>query len=85
MRKTEQSKNIFGEWIPNGDPHKVRTLPFLHELAESKGYEIRQCTHPLEKNESFNNVILPFDFSEKYGGTIDSFHYYNNSYLYPVF
>lgn len=56
----------------------------LQQLARSKGYQIRHFSNPLKKNESFGKVVKPFDFSVKYGGTVDSMRYYNNYYLYPI-
>jgi hypothetical protein len=56
----------------------------LQELAKKNGYEIRHYTTPLKKNESFEKVVRPFDFSTKKGGTTNAFKYYNDFYLYPI-
>lgn len=53
----------------------------IEKLAEINGYEIRHHTESLKNNENFNDTITPFDFSQKHGGTINSFKYYNNYYL----
>ena len=56
----------------------------LKELAKLKGYEIRPISQHLANNEKFELIVSPFEFSDANGGTIDSWQYYNNFYLYPI-
>ena len=56
----------------------------LSQLAKNLGYEVRHYTTPLKVNEDIKLVVNPFDFSNNNGGTVDSVHYYNNFYLYPI-
>jgi hypothetical protein len=61
--------------------NKIKTL---QQVATDNGYEIRHFSIPLQANEQIEKAINPFDFSEKYGGTVDSLKYYNDFYLYPI-
>jgi hypothetical protein len=56
----------------------------LKQLANNKGYEVRNYNIPLKSDETFKRVMKPFEFSEVNGGTIDGFKYYNDFYLYPI-
>lgn len=61
----------------------IITLPTFQELAEKKCFEIRHISVPLLPQEDFSKVIRPFEFSELYGGSLNSIVFYNSFYLYP--
>ena len=56
---------------------ETRTMLFLSELVKKNGHKI------IKYNEGIagHKYAKVFDYSVYYGGTLDSFKYYNNYYI----
>ena len=59
----------------------MRKKLFLEELCNKNGDMLYPYTRPLRPNEKFEDTETVFNYSNRYGGTIDSFRYYNNYYI----
>lgn len=51
---------------------------FFAELVKQNGDILWNLNKPLPKEYSDLETEKPFDYSERYGGTVDSFKYYND-------
>lgn len=51
---------------------------FFAELVKQNGDILWNLNKPLPKEYNDLETEKPFDYSERYGGTVDSFKYYNN-------
>lgn len=50
-------------------------MKYLRDLVKENGHKIRHFTEGVEKGHNYMSI---FEYSVKYGGTYDSFKYYND-------
>ena len=54
-------------------------MKYLRDLVKENKHEIKHFTEIVEKGvEKEHKYMSVFEYSEKYGGTYDSFKYYND-------
>ena len=53
-------------------------MPYFKELVKNNKHILWNVKDTLPIKYAKYKVVKPFDYSVKYGGTYDSFKYYNN-------